>query len=212
MHATGIGQISDFALVPFGNAYFSGITNNTCFYGGIPPNCKAKTDPDAHSGSGAWYGLCGPSAKGPKPAGCFTGPVLCQHGPNECTANIIEACVVNLYPEGFWPFVACYEATSIPRDPSKDPQAPFTQMELCASKTNVIAAEIRACATDPTQSSALQLRTGMATLDLVPGHTGTPYILVGGKPTSASRVLSAVCANFGAANPKVALPAGCSTA
>jgi|EP01046_Picozoa_sp_COSAG06_P035259 hypothetical protein len=53
-------------------------------------------------------------------------------------------------------------------------------MELCAAKTNVLAAEIRSCATDTTQSSALQLRTGMATLDLVPGHTGTPYILVAG--------------------------------
>jgi hypothetical protein len=51
---------------------------------------------------GGRYGLCGPHAKDPKPAGCFTGPVLCQHGPNECTANLIEACVVNLYPERFW--------------------------------------------------------------------------------------------------------------
>ena len=59
---------------------------------------------------------------------------------------------------------------------------------MCAAKTNVLAAEIRSCATDTTQSSALQLRTGMATLDLVPGHTGTPYILVAGASAAAGSI------------------------
>jgi hypothetical protein len=51
MYAEGIFSIAEFKQVPFGNAYFSGVTNNTCFYGGSPPNCLDKTDPAAHSGS-----------------------------------------------------------------------------------------------------------------------------------------------------------------
>ena len=46
---------------------------------------------------------------------------------------------------------------------------------------------------DPSDSASLTLRNGMDTLLLVPGHTGTPYILVGGKSTGASNVLKTVC-------------------
>ena len=54
-----------------------------------------------------WLTRCGVASP---PADCFTGVVLCQHGPNECIGNTIEACAIALAePLVAHRFIYCFE-------------------------------------------------------------------------------------------------------
>ena len=110
MRIPGIFEIADFDFVPWGNAYFNGTSGDTTY-------CQEKNDPPAcnsKNGRNDWLDKCGAAARQPVPAACWEGTSLCQHGPNECLANLIENCAVAQYPSPtadgypeYWDFVAC---------------------------------------------------------------------------------------------------------
>jgi hypothetical protein len=116
--APGVPAIMDFDFVPWGNAYFAAVTGNKTY--------------DRGPGMTSWLEQCGMGVKSP-PADCFTGEILCQHGPNECMGNLIEGCVKDLNPTDYWPFVACYEEPPNPSrtDPTCVPSCEQPQASSC---------------------------------------------------------------------------------
>lgn len=187
---------------------FSGTTGNASYW-------QNKSSPSAVERAGGmrlWYNDCGALSAARKPAttpagdGCYDGPVLCQHGPNECASNLFEACVVKLEPtpQRFWPFVACYEGKSIGRDPHTDADIPKQQMYSCVKELNDAAETagqdkydldaIEECATR--DHVELERQAGERTASLNPAHGGTPYILVAGKISGAENALKDVCKSY----------------
>ena len=95
--AAGVRAIMDFEFIPWGNAYYAAVTGNKTY--------------DRGPGMTSWLEQCGMGkAPGSVPADCWSGPILCQHGPNECKGNLIEGCVLKLNPDNYWNFIACCEA------------------------------------------------------------------------------------------------------
>jgi hypothetical protein len=223
MYTEGIFEIASFDFIPWGNAYFGGVSGDTEY-------CQTKNTEGCNKteGSHLWLDACGPDATQPVSDDCWAGATLCQHGPNECTANLIENCVVNKVkpqeqPVGkansmpeFWEFIACFESHTIGRDPSKDADVPRDNAYTCALQLVWDADDIEAveqCAgvgTHPAQGSDKEEREKAAaqrTARLSPRHSGTPYILVNGKSTGAGNVLKEVCNAYNGPKPK---PAACS--
>ena len=128
--AAGVSDIMDFEFVPWGNAYYATVTGNKTY--------------DRGPGMTSWLTQCGMGkAPGSVPADCWTGPILCQHGPNECAGNLIEGCAMKLNPDNYWNFVACYEK---PEDPSRtDPSYPTRMLKSCAAETGLDESAIAKC-------------------------------------------------------------------
>jgi len=190
MSAPGVADIMDFDFFPWGNAYYAAVTGNTTY--------------DRGPGMASWLDQCGMGkAPGTVPANCWTGPILCQHGENECKGNLIEGCVKKLNPTTFWPFVACYE-----NDPSPsrtDPTYPTKMLAKCGAATGIDVAAVSKCVADPTASAAVSNENAKATAALVPAHQGTPWVLINGTPFQGSSLLDAICAAYTGTK-----PAGCS--
>lgn len=184
--APGVADIMDFNFVPWGNAYYAAVTGNKTY--------------DRGPGMTSWLEQCGMGkAPGSVPADCWTGPVLCQHGPNECMGNLIEGCVKKLNPNNYWPFVACYEA---PEDPSRtDPTYPSKMLKSCAPQTGIDAAAVTKCVSDPATAHAISNANAQATAALVPAHQGTPWVLINGKPFQGTSLTAAVCAAYTGTKP-----------
>jgi len=185
--APGVPEIMDFDFVPWGNAYFAAVTGNKTY--------------DRGPGMTSWLEQCGMGVKSP-PADCFTGEILCQHGPNECMGNLIEGCVKDLNPTDYWPFVACYEE---PPNPSRtDPTYPTKMLAKCAAETGINGEAVTACISDPAKALAISTTNAKQTAALIPAHEGTPWVLINGRPFQGQSLLKAVCAAY--TGPK---PAGC---
>lgn len=188
--APGVADIMDFKFVPWGNAYYAQVTGNKTY--------------DRGPGMTSWLEQCGMGkAPGSVKAECWQGPILCQHGPNECMGNLIEGCVIKNYPTNYWNFVACYEA---PAEPSRtDPTYPSKMLKSCAPQTGIDAEKITACVADPAVSHAISNTNAKATAALVPAHEGTPWVLINGVPFQGTSLTGAVCKAY--TGPK---PSGCS--
>jgi len=153
--AEGVFDIVDYKFFPWGNAFF-----NTS-------ECPYKQY--SHDGIHCWLDSCGSAAKQPD-ADCYNGTALCQHGPDECEMNLIEACAMALHKQDVMAsseFVYCLESGK-------------GTLSSCADYVNFDADEIQECADGP-----LGVRVNeyfaKATAALDPPHTFTPWILVGGK-------------------------------
>ena len=92
--ATGLLDRIDFNLVPWGNAYYN------------ISACGGPTYDKAHMY--CWAKECGVASP---PSDCYEGAPLCQHGEDECVADTLEACAMDLYPapKAYMPFVTCFE-------------------------------------------------------------------------------------------------------
>lgn len=103
----------------------------------------------------------------------------CQHGSNECKANMIFVCAMHYHsdPSEFWPFVACVEDSSSPADSGSK----------CANSVGWKYDEIEACTTSKLGNS-LQHQVAVATDSLVPKHQWTPWVVMNGKPLSQSQL------------------------
>ena len=185
--AAGVRAIMDFEFVPWGNAYYAAVTGNKTY--------------DRGPGLTSWLEQCGMGkAPGSVPADCWSGPILCQHGPNECKGNLIEGCVMKLNPDNYWNFIACYEA---PPDPSRtDPSYPDKMLKSCAAATGLDESAIAKCVADPTMSLAVSNENAKKTAALVPAHEGTPWVLINGKPFQGQSLLKAVCAAYTGVKPQ----------
>jgi len=84
LHAEGVIDILDFEFYPWGNAYFA------------QEDCYGYPNYDRNYGYPCWQEKCGVANA---PAECFEGTILCQHGDDECSVNLIEGCTKSLYPD-----------------------------------------------------------------------------------------------------------------
>lgn len=176
----------EYSFVPFGNAYY-----NTS-------KCGGKTYSKDHMF--CWINQCNGTAP---PAECFAGEPLCQHGPDECFANLLEACALRLYPDPTMtaPFVKCFEG---------DFKGNASQMGPCARYYNLDDTKISACANNATMAAEVTVANAKETLKLGASKLGTPWVLIDGEtvPTKDLPILlDIVCERM--EDPK---PDGCSFA
>lgn len=166
LSATGIQEIIDLSVYPFGNSYFS---TDACGKGPYSPD-------ERH----CWSKRCVEGVGVSVPADCFTGNIVAQHGETEEAINIIEACAIKLNPswKTHWPFFQCMEE-------KYDVHA----VEVCASRASIDSKTISECANGP-QGKAAEVAIAKAT----PDHPGVPYILINGKVLdNPSTLLKAIC-------------------
>ena len=169
---------------PFGNAYY-----NTTQCG------QSSYSKDAMF---CWVKQC--NVKSP-PAECFAGEPLCQHGPAECKANLVEACAKYLYPDPsmYSPFVTCFEG---------EHQADPTYLGPCARYYNLDDTQISACAANSTLAAELTVRSAKETLALGSDKLGTPWVMLNGENVpnkDLPLLLELVCEQFD----PTAQPEGC---
>lgn len=103
----------------------------------------------------------------------------CQHGANECAANMIMACAMNFHGNAslYVPFVACMEASN----------APVNAGEKCAKQAGFDYSEIKACTTS-SLGNGLMHKIAVATDSLSPAHQWTPWVVMNGKPLTESQL------------------------
>jgi len=131
----------------------------------------------------------------------------CQHGKDECVANMYEACAIDISPNttSWWPMVLCMEKAS----------SPVNAAQGCATSAGLDWSAIAKCAgDDPSVGSAdhgnpLMHKIADATNNLQPAHQFTPWIVMNGRPLSSSKLggslIPLICAAYTGTK-----PAGCS--
>ena len=196
--APGVAGIVSLRYVPFGNAYFNTTGCGTAysqFYDSYQQVC--------------WSKQCGGASP---PADCFGGAqypgptaLFCQHGNNECSANLIAGCAVALYPDAarFAPFLECFEGNLSAHifDPVN------SSVPACAAASQMESASILGCAANKTRAASILAANARATIAQT-NMTGTPWVLVDGVPLDDDTpLLEAVCKAY-TGEP----PAGCARA
>mmetsp|Transcript_105304 Transcript_105304/g.298049 ORF Transcript_105304/g.298049 Transcript_105304/m.298049 type:complete len:204 (-) Transcript_105304:34-645(-) len=179
MAARGVEDIVDLTLSPFGNAYF---VNDKC--GGAGGyNLSARQ---------CFNRNCG--ANSSRPAGCYKGDLLCQHGKQECDLNLYMQCAMEASSgkhSSLLPFMVCVEERYANGKPDKIAQ-------VCSGRSSIDFAAVQACFAG-SRGKELIKREAMAT----PEHLGVPWVLVNGvyldDPFS---LLNAVCDAYSGASPK----------
>lgn len=111
------------------------------------------------------------------PDGTYT--YTCQHGANECKANIIFACAMHYHPveQDYMPFVDCMEGAS----------SPATAGQQCAGSSSFDWSEISSCS-EGSLGNQLMHQVALATEGLSPAHQWTPWVVMNGKPLSQSQL------------------------
>jgi len=179
----GIWDVVNFTMVPFGNAYYD------------IPQCKGKGYPEQRY---CWANL---AANGSQAA--FNGDLVCQHGADECYANLVEACAVDAYPaEKYWPFIYCYEGENECKKGSD---------KTCATKAGLDWSKIEACTKNGDEL------TKRVAIESAKGHGsgsqqgGTPDPTVNNKHVEFSSLnLKLVCKKYKEENPSAPTPSACS--
>lgn len=184
LSAQGVAGIMDFNYLPFGNAFF------------ITKTCGGKSgeyDPDIRK---CWDSKCGGASA---PDDCFTGELVCQHGPTECFGNFAEQCAISMYPDPlkYMPFAYCLEIVNTPS---------AAAVTSCANSLGLDAAGLNRCAAND-QGKALNVQFAKRTAALPGGHPGVPWVTVNGTPdgTLDNSFLKKVCDEY-----KGTKPPGCS--
>lgn len=124
-----------------------------------------------------------------------TGKVTCQHGPQECWANKMEACVIDAYPKftDHFPMIDCVEGAN---------ELTNTTAEACAKKHKISWATVEKCIDGPRGDELIKL-AGAKTNSLKPPHQFTPWVVVDGKPMSdPTKLLSTICAAYTGEKPE----------
>ncbi|RWS05992.1 hypothetical protein B4U79_05208 [Dinothrombium tinctorium] len=93
----------------------------------------------------------------------------CQHGPSECVANMIHACVINLVKDMklIMPFINCMESQEDPASSAK----------LCCEKVGIDYDRINRCQNSE-QGQKFLLSEGIKTEKFQPPIPGVPFIVV----------------------------------
>lgn len=181
--ADGVADIMDFDYIVFGNAYF------------VTPECGGAGSYDTNARQ-CFNRKCGRDAV-QRPADCFSGDLICQHGPSECVGNRFLNCAEQTSGDKFLPYVFCFEAQM-----NATRTADWVQdlAASCAKSVGVDYDAILRCYGGE-QGSDLVLKAAKAT----PWHPSVPYVLVNGQQLEdTDQLLQAVCGAY--VGPK---PAGC---
>lgn len=103
----------------------------------------------------------------------------CQHGKDECLANTLEACAINLYNDTakWFPFINCVEKSTFP----------FNSASKCAQQTGLNFTAIQALA-DSKEGNDIQHQVAVATSSLNPPHQWTPWVVMNGKPLTSKQL------------------------
>lgn len=179
LSAEGVADIVDFSYIPFGNAYMT-LPDSECQQG----TGTMWDRPAAH----CWMAQCNVSSTATQD--CFTGDFRCQHGPDECTANTIEACVITQYPDfkNWYPFIQCFETAQ--GDPSS--------LNDCAKLSGINADQINSCA-QGSEGAKASAQMAQKTVQLEPQHHFTPWIVVNDVAQSTAPptdLLALVCQSY----------------
>lgn len=186
--AEGILDVVNVDFVPWGNAYYN---TEECHTSGF----------DKERGMDCWVKQCGEGVESP-PSACFDAqrsPILAQHGESESKADLLEGCVIDLYPDAavFGSFLVCFEGQW-----QSDPSAAGP----CAKTLNIDMDRIHACM--ETKGAEIDARNARRTALLGTSKIGTPWIMINGvNLKDPSTMLKAVCSAVEAAGGK--LPKGC---
>jgi interferon gamma-inducible protein 30 len=109
----------------------------------------------------------------------------CQHGSNECTSNMYEACAISHFSGDWWPFFLCMEESdaALNRDGPYDHSIP----EACAASTasaNVDWSVLQACVGSDAASGAPTdgnlIMHSIAAKTVASGKTFCPWVIVDG--------------------------------
>ncbi|XP_021720993.1 gamma-interferon-inducible lysosomal thiol reductase-like isoform X2 [Chenopodium quinoa] len=100
---------------------------------------------------------------------------ICQHGPNECLFNTIEACAIDAWPnlEDHFPFITCVE--------SQVSEGKYTQWETCFKELGLDPKPVTSCYNGE-HGKKLQLKYAALTAALKPPHRYVPWVVVAGEP------------------------------
>ena len=188
--ADGVADIVDFSYIPFGNEFYNPIKE-------CPPGDTSYS----HDGCQCWMNAC----NGTTPAmDCFAGTPVCQHGPDECAANRIEACAIYAAggakaPDVWTKFIFCFEV---------DNNSNAASAQDCAKKAGVDWTKLNACIQPGNIGDMVYKANAMKTLRLEPQHYFTPWFVMNNKPLMSNwqPLLQNVCNAY--TGPK---PAGCSS-
>mmetsp|Transcript_806 Transcript_806/g.1422 ORF Transcript_806/g.1422 Transcript_806/m.1422 type:complete len:184 (+) Transcript_806:229-780(+) len=177
----------DFSLIPWGNAYY-----NTSACGGKHGYNKTRMY--------CWIKECGVDKP---PADCFTSPVLCQHGPNECLANRIEAFAVSYSNETIAAlFTICFEALFDPSWMNGTKRDVYNAASQCAVKFHISQTSLIGCAKGD-QGAKLEKEMAEKTAKYGVNREGTPWVVVNGQvlKDSNKELLPAICKNYTGTKP-----------
>ena len=124
---------------------------------------------------------------------CFSGPILCQHGDDECWANRVEGCAVRHYPAKYVDFLICFEGVH---------NAERSALGMCSKESEIDVQTLTQCASGKEGKLVDQLNA-KETIKLGTSKIGTPWVVVDGQPmTDPSNLLSHVCSLYQGNKPK----------
>eukprot|EP00746_Dinoflagellata_sp_MGD_P006530 gnl/MRDRNA2_/MRDRNA2_112799_c0_seq1.p1 gnl/MRDRNA2_/MRDRNA2_112799_c0~~gnl/MRDRNA2_/MRDRNA2_112799_c0_seq1.p1 ORF type:complete len:189 (-),score=35.89 gnl/MRDRNA2_/MRDRNA2_112799_c0_seq1:188-754(-) len=109
-----------------------------------------------------------------------TTKVQCQHGPQECAFNMIEACGIKHLadPAAYFPFIFCVEK-------SDDSKSPSEVIEECIAETDKQEA-ISTCFGDGKGEEGVALIAVIAKKTQSLDHKYTPWVVVNGQHSEAA--------------------------
>jgi len=113
---------------------------------------------------------------------CFSGKLICQHGPKECAYDRYSACAKQVAPKtplvSYIPFITCMkDAYNKQQSTGIEPES--AALSSCATSSGLSVDELRSCYDGQAGQDAIE-KEAMAT----PVHPGVPYILINGKPVT----------------------------
>jgi len=176
-------DLMDVDVSPFGNAFFHHGLMDVCR--GEASNKSSWVIPQYDVGMRNCFNKqCGPSAAN-RPAGCFAGELVCQHGGKECSFDRYFACAKHVSPKTessssspqYISFIHCMEASYTHKE--VDPHGKL--LTSCAKVSGISSTEIRSCYGSKEGDDAVK-KEAMAT----PVHPGVPFVLVNGKQMKES--------------------------
>jgi interferon gamma-inducible protein 30 len=128
----------------------------------------------------------------------------CQHGRQECEANMFEACALFLKKEdskAAFPFIYCMERAL------SDSASPSDSADKCAKLFEIDTEKLHECANGP-QGNLIMHKFATQTDSLKPAHRYVPWLVVNGVHTEeiqeaiTSDMLAFVCKNYSGPKPR----------
>lgn len=127
--------------------------------------------------------------------------VMCQHGPQECNMNMVEACAIKHLANAvdYMPFIFCAESQKVGQEPEMI-------INKC-SKDEAVAGSIKTCYDQGKGKEGIDLISEYANKTQALHHKYTPWVAIDGVHSTGAEdnLKKAVCAAYKGSNP----PAAC---